>query len=291
MRCRWALVPLVVLLPAGCALIGPEETAHTARLRPQLAADAVVIDFALLERSVGDPYLDRELWTHTDQIVVDLDKKALLDDNGFRVGQVIGMTPADLQELLKSDRCCLNPRRSFAHSGQTETFYLSTLPLAHCDYDLHLGGPTQEVSVDRARFCLDVTPTLTPDGKTRLRFLPKVETGEQVLPFQPAPEQAGWQFKIERPNKAYPALAWEVTLAPNEYLIVGARLDKPGTLGHRALVEEQGRHPVQRVLVIRTNRSKQATEEPTLEDTARASSSPPLAVQASLAGAIRASRP
>src|SRR5437773_2209530 len=109
MRCRWARVTLLALLPAGCALCGcalvaPAENpaSHAARLRPQLAADAVVIDFALLERRLGDPYLDKEIWTHTDQIVVDLDKNALLDDNGLRVGQIIGMTPADLQELLKS---------------------------------------------------------------------------------------------------------------------------------------------------------------------------------------------
>ena len=291
-RCRGALLPLCCLWLAGCLSTAPDQaSAITTRLRPQLAADSVIIDFALLERPLGDPYFNHELWTHTDELVVDLEKKAVLEENGLRIGQLVGMTPAQLQTLLSSKRWCLNPTRRVLPAGKTATYHLSPV-LPHCDYDLFLGGMKHELQADQARFCLDVIGTLTADGKTKLAFTPKVETGEKVLPFQPSPEQSEWKFTIGRPSKAYPDLSWEAALAPNEYFVVGARLDKPGTLGYQAFAQDDVPQPVQRLLVIRTNRSQHAGvgDQPTLEDVARASSSPPLAVQATMS-AVRASRP
>jgi hypothetical protein len=175
-------------------------------------------------------------------------------------------------------------------SGGTHTQCLGPV-LPHCDYDLFLGSRPQEVQVDKARFCLDITATLGNDGKTQLKFTPKVETGEQVLPFQPAPDQSNWVYKVERPSKAYPDLSWEVGLPSNRYLVIGAQLGQPTSLGCRALVNEDGPTPVQRLLVIRTARKQQTAEdEPTLHDLARSSASPPLALQATL-GTVRASRP
>jgi hypothetical protein len=292
-RCWSTLLPLVSLLAAGCLATAPprDGSAWTGRLGPGPAPGAVVIDFALLERSLGDPYLNQELWAHADQLVVGLEKRAALEANGLRVGQLVGMTPEKLHQLLKSERWCIRPHRRIVTTGQTSTEYFDPgPPLPHCDYDLCLGGKIHEIRVDQGRFCLDVTPTLTPDGKTKLKFTPKVETGEQVLPYQPSPDQANWVFKIERPAKAYPELGWEVTLIPNEYLVIGAVLDQPTSLGCRALVQEAGPNPVQRLLVIRTNRSQHAADEPSLDHIGRAGTSPPLALQATHS-AIRASRP
>lgn len=290
-RCRGALLPLWCLWLAGCLTTASDQapSALTTRMRPQLAADSVIIDFALLERPLGDPYFNHELWTHTDELIVDLEKKAALEDNGLRVGQLVGMTPAQLQTLLSSVRWCTNPRRTLLPAGKTTTYHLSPV-LPHCDYDLFLGGQKHELQVDQARFCLDVVAALTADGKTKLTFTPKVETGEKVLPFQPSPDQSTWEFTIGRPAKAYQELSWQAALAPNEYFVVGARLDKPGTLGYQAFAQDDVPQPVQRLLVIRTNRSLEAADQPTLEDVARASSSPPLAVQATMS-AVRASRP
>jgi hypothetical protein len=160
-----------------------------------------------------------------------------------------------------------------------------------CQYDVYLGREPQGVQADQARFCFDVTPTHTADGGTRLEFVPKVETGEQVLPFQPVPEKSSWVYRVERPAKAYPELGWEVTLRPNEYLIVGAQRGRENTIGHRAFVQEEGEGRVQRLLVIRTTRSPKGSDlDATLAEIARSQASPPLAVQATM-GAIRASRP
>lgn len=292
-RCWWALLPLFSCCLAGCLATGDQgPSAWTTRLRPELAPDVAVIEFTLVERDLGDPFLNRDLWTHTDELFVDLERKAALEDNGFRIGLVVGMTPADLHELLKSERWRIEGHNRFAPLGKPYTEYLSPVQLPHCEYDIVLGGRRHELQADGARFCLDLVAAFTGDGKTRLTFTPKVETAEQVLPFQPAPSESSWVFKPERPGKAYPELSWQATLAPNEYLVVGPRLDKPGLLGYRALVQDDAPRPMQRLLVIRTNRSQKnnSADQPSLEELARACNCPTLAAQATM-GAVRASRP
>jgi hypothetical protein len=284
----WALLPLVLFV-AGCLSTGPdqEQSALAMRFRPELAPDTVIIDFFPVERELGDPYLSRELWTHTDEFVVDLEKKTVLEQNGLRIGQIVGMTPGDFQKMITSERWCQKPFRRICTSGQAYTHFFDPVR-AHCDYDVYLGGQKHELRADRARFGFEVLPQLTADGKTRLRFTPKVDTGEQVLPFTPSPENSNWQIKIERPCKVYAELAFEVILAPNENVVLGTLLDKESTLGYHAFVDEEGSNPLQRVLVIRTNRSARGGKEAALLDMPGVS--PPLALQATMS-AVRASRP
>jgi hypothetical protein len=80
-------------------------------------------------------------------------------------------------------------------------------------------------------------------------------------------------------------LGWDVTVAPNEYVVLGARSDRPATLGHASFVRGGEAVPVQRLLVIRTTRPDKgleptATAEAPAELSLR-SKAPPLALQAS----------
>lgn len=295
MRC-WS-VPFLVLLAGGC--FTPEPSRSTSWLKKWSAAslalgsDKVLMDIALLERPVGDAYLDHELWLSTDEQIVPLEQKAHLEDNGFRVGQIVGTTPAALQTLLTSERCCANPRRRLVQTGYTSAQLLGPTR-TECQYQLQeKDGQSVEIVLGKAQFILDVVPQLSDDGRTRLCFTPRVEFGESLTSFRPAPDRSGWTLQLERPSKNYPHLSWEVSLRPNEYLVIGARADKPGSLGHKAFVQTEEPHPMQRLLVIRTSRpprDDEADDEPTLEDLARASPSPPLALQATMT-AVRAKGP
>jgi hypothetical protein len=290
-RVPWALLPLVACLSSGCLQpeTVPDAAAPVVRMRPELHPDAVVMDVAVIERPLGDPFLNQELWRRADQLVIDLERKPLLEANGLRVGQLVGLTPAELQDLLTSQRWCPQPERRYVLSGHRDSCGIDVLH-PHCQYDVHLGRKTLDEQVDRARFCFDMTPTHTADGRTKLTFTPKVETGEQMLPFQPSSREGTWEYRVERPAKAYPELGFEVALRPNEFLIIGPDLSRKNTIGHRAFVQEDGLEPTQRLLVIRTARSLHSADEPSLAELARSSASPPLALQATM-GVIRASRP
>jgi len=248
--------------------------------------DLIQIDAALLQRPVGDPFLNQEIWGAADQMVVSVDRRDALEANGFRTGQIVGITPAKLQELLRSERWCLNPRRRMVQSGNTVQQVVSE-ELPEVSYELKLGKQTETIDLQKVRFLFDVTASLTKDGKTRLKFLPKAENGEAQLPFEANPEQSAWTLKVERAARVYPDLAFEVDLTPNSYLIIGADLERTTSMAHRAFVDDVEGRETQRVLILRTARrmNNAVSSDPTLEDIARASSSPVLAAQA-----VRASR-
>jgi len=270
----------------GCATV-PEPVRKTSWLQRQqpfgagMEGQVVQLDVRVLERPVGDPFINQELWQHTDEMVVDLERKAAVEDNGFRVGQIVGMTPVKFQELLNSERYCVNPRRHLVPSGHSVTPSIGPA-WARGDYVVQDGKQIDETALEQARFYLEVKATLTSDGKTRLSFVPKVESGETTLPFQADPDQQAWTMRVDKPCRNYPKAGWDVVLAPGEHLVIGAILQKEKTLGHRSFVQEQG-NLVQRLLVLSTNRAPSSADaaEISLREVARCHPSPCLAVQAS----------
>jgi len=283
MHRRALVLALLCGMAAGCTQ--PQSARSTSwfeRLRAaDFGKDVIQLDVALLERPIGDAFLDRELWKYTDEQTVALDRKAVLDDNGFRVGQIVGMPPGKLQALLSSERSCINPRRQMLPPGRATVQVLGpTLP--HAEFQVSENGQTVEIALEQAQFVLEVTPTLAGDGKTRLRFAPKVQYGEKVPELHPAADGSDWAFEISRPCRQFPAVTWEVCIAPNEFLVVGAGSDQPDSFGYHAFIQHDATAQVQRLLVIRTNRSAD-TQTATLEDLAR--HSPPLAVQATMSAA------
>jgi hypothetical protein len=279
---------LVVGFAAGCIEPQPvRSTSWSDRLRTStFGKDIVQLDVALLERPVGDPFLNKELWNYTDEQTVPPEQKATLDDNGFRVGQIVGMPPGKLQALWSSERSCINPRTQLLPPGRAALQILGPT-LVHADFQVKEDGQAADIGLDQAQFVLEVVPTLARDGRTRLRFTPKVLYGEKVPDLRPDTDGSNWIYELNRPSKHFPAVAWEVSVAPNEYLVVGGSAEQPQSLGYQAFVQQDASGPVQRLLVIRTNRSADS-QTGSFEDLARSGQSPPLAEQAT---AVRAHGP
>ena|SRR2546422_35502 len=280
------LCMLAVAGLGGCAFFETEHSASWLKRRhvtPPLAPDTVQMVVALLERPLGDPYLNHELWTNADEQIVGPEYKAAVDDNGFRVGQIVGMPPGKFQVLSKCPRSCPKAHENrFVQSGYTVKQELGPAGRPG-SYRVKQNGHTEEVALDNVLYQLEITPSLTSDGRIRLRFTPRVEYGEVSRSVYVLPDRSDWAMRIEKPSKSYPNLAWEVTVAPNEFLVIGGNYDLPQSLGYQALVQEEAPTPVQRLLVIRTSRSLPKTEStPTPEDSARAGQSPPLALQATM---------
>lgn len=273
----------------GCVSGQPARstTSWLTKLRPfqgNTEPDLVLLEVVLLERPIGDNYVNEEVWNFADEQIVSLEHRAMLEDNGLRVGQLGGITPAGLQTLLSSEKSCANPRRVQLRAGTTRTLLIGPL-IAQTQYTIHDQGETSEISFEQAEHTLVVIPTLTSDGKTRLQFTPQVRHGEKRLQFRPAGDQASWALRENQPTEVYSRLGWDVTLAPNEFAIVGARYDRVQTLGHQFFVRPDEGVPVQRLLVIRTSRSimePMREEAETAEKDPASPVPPPLAVQAAL---------
>ena len=282
---RLLLLGLWAACAAGCLTDRPATTgpspADAFRFRGLTGPDVVRMQTALLEGPIGDRFMNEHLWQVADDQVVGLEEKALLGENGFRVGQVGGVTPPGLQARLTSERSCSDPVYIEQHSGQARTVRLGPV-LPECAFQIHLSERSLPVALEQAAFAVRVVPTLTPDGRTRLRFTPEVRHGAPAASPQPSADRSGWTYQNSGPTETYADLSWEVTLEPNEYVVVGAREDRPDTLGHRCFIRPDEKVPRQRLLVIRTAGPVLIRTDKPPAAGAEATASPSLALQAAV---------
>ncbi|MGH7174439.1 MAG: hypothetical protein ACRELG_29585, partial [Gemmataceae bacterium] len=236
----------------------------------------------------GDAFLNRELWSETDEeaIRVDdeqiagLERKTALEQNGFRVGQIGGLLPSKLQDLLTSTRCC-QTRRIQKHAGRETTLTCGS-PWPHCRCRFVHDDRSATLEMDKAQCEFTVVPTLADEGRIHLRFTPRIKHGEGEMAFMTMRDSDGqlhWGRQEHQAEEVYPWLSWTLTVAPNEYVVLGAVLENGATLGEHFFLTREDDHPiVQRLLVLR------ATHVPTPAGPIEASLGPcpPLALRASL---------
>ncbi len=298
MRLRGTLLlGLLVGLLGGCISEQPlRSTSWIERLRGTsgpTGPDVVQMEVDLIERPMNDPYLNYGLWKLADEQMVDLDRKAVLQDNGFQVGLISGLMPPPLLDLLRSERSCANPRLILFHAGDPKNVVLGpTLP--SCSFQLTLNGQSEEVHLDQALCALVVTATLVENGRVRLSFVPQVKHGQSLMAYRSAPNGQDFVMQEERPTENYAPLAWEVTTSPNEYIIIGGRMDSPESLGHACFIRPGETRGVQRVLALRVGRAVRGFNPNSAETDAAAGTefekSPSLALQASMTSARGSAR-
>ncbi len=240
----WALMPILFSL-SGCLWTEhTESSAWMDRLAKQtISPDSAIIRVALVERPIGDDFINGKLWQHVDEMAVDEDCRDRLEANGFRVGQLVGPPTTELQQLLVSKNCS---GKDFAF-GAGKTIQLPLGPvLPRTSYCMMNGKTPEEIVLQDARYCLDVSGRLVKEG-TRLTFTPRVEHGAPRLPFQAAPDHRSWEIRTEKSCRKYPELSWDVVLGQNQYLLVSAHPSREKSLGQGAFMQANG---VQRLLVI-----------------------------------------
>jgi hypothetical protein len=263
----------------GCCYLGrgpggaPASDARGAT-EAATAGHAVVLDVALIERPAGDGFLDRELWDLGNEQGVDLELKPALEENGLRVAQVGGMLPARLQALLKSPRSCPDPRRLRAEPDAPTPVQVGP-PRKALAFEVHERGGARPLDLTDATCFFEVTPALEGEDGLRLRFRPRIRHGKARIETHVASDPGGplrLAVEAREPVEEFPHLCWELTLVPDEYVLVGARRDRPGTIGS-AYFTTAGRLK-QHLLVLRASRLGSHGVDESMGQ------SPPLAMQA-----------
>jgi hypothetical protein len=261
--------PLALLLASGCVWpgVGRPDGPNTS-LKPAVGPtgpDAVGLQLAVLEVPVGDRYVNGGLWTTADEQAVSLDHKAVLDDNGLRVGLIGGMRPAEFDDLLNSPRSNPNSRWVQMRAGHARVIPLGGVRPT-CQF--RLAGDGAPTIVEQAQCAVQITPTVAADGGVTLTFVPLVRRSDRPVWAAPTDDDlpggsaAGDQF---------PALGWEVTVSARELVIVGTQFERLDTLGRALFVDPDGARPVQRLLVIQAVRPASAESRAT-EDRATVAS-------------------
>jgi hypothetical protein len=271
---------LIALLATGClpARHNSDTASVAHRLPDNATSDTVRIDVAFIERPPGDYYLNRTLWDLADEQAVDLEHKPALDDNGFRIGVIGGLLPADLLALLTSNRTCVDPHRVQLRAGGSTPIALGA-EHACCSFTLYTDGRGVPVKLANAQCLLQVEPVPADGGRTTLRFTPVVKHGRARREPRVVREASGeyrWDMEEQQAAETYGSLSWEVTVAPGEYVVIGTRLDRDDTPGQMFFLDTESEKPTQRLLVIRGghNLPDQSPAEPGSRRSA------PLALQA-----------
>lgn len=292
---RRLAVGIVLALGVALGCVSDRGRSTTARLHGPLAGpvgpDVIFLDVATIECSPGDEFLNHDLWLEIDEQAihgddgeptVSLERKTVLEKNGFRVGQVGGLLPpGKLQDLLLSKRAC-DAHRIQLHSGKETMIAVGPLQ-SRCRCQLLHDDRALNVDVRNAQCQFVVTPTLAEEDHIRLSFTPHIKHGEVKTAYTSLRDAAGmlrWGREEQQPDEVYPWLSWTLNLAANEYVVVGAILDNGDLLGERFFLSSGEQGSVQRLLIIRA--AHVPSESAAGED--KANGSPPLALRASSEG-------
>jgi hypothetical protein len=254
------LTALLYIAVIGCTTVSPRSKSMFGGLSPfrgPTGSDVVQLEWGLIERPVGDHYLNEDLWALANEQVIPLERKDELETNGLRIASIGGLLPAEFLELVRSERNNPSPQRKQVRSGHPTVLALGPIR-EKCSLAWQPGVYILEGFwpgfLCNAQLGIAVTPSLADDNKVHLSFTPQIEHGELKMSIRPTADGSGWTNTPQRITDKYGALSWDVTLAANDYLVVGCWFKSANCFGKEAFVRVDEPRPVQRLLVIRAAR-------------------------------------
>ncbi len=280
MRGAGLLLVLVCVSLTGCLGTHRASVPTIVRsLTPPRPIEGLIVESVLIEQPVADTFLDRDLWT--DVLPVGTPQTRVLhEENGLRVGIISGTGPQKFQTLLSSDSDTVSPQRT-TFQLRKDTVIPTGTPPDPCKFALltDLGGKLNPVELKQARCGVFVRPTLAADGRVKVWCEPQIQHGDRQQWLRPNEDGTKFAQHNEVPIEKYAALGCEMTLGPDDYLLIGWDSEAVDTLGEAMFTADAGGRPRQRVLVIRT-RSASPQAPPDLPPIAGAAKRPSVATQA-----------
>jgi hypothetical protein len=250
MRRAWVIV--LCATAVGCVSWADRPLGSVVRsLAPVAPTEGIYLESVLLERPIGDPFLDRDLWNATIP-VGSQETRVLLSENGLRAGVLAGSLPQRFQTLLESDTEALNGR-GLTFAMRKDEVLPTAGPHAKCEFRVltDLAGQRTPVALTNVNAGLLVRPEAAKENRVRIVCEPRIQHGQRREWLRPTADGTDWVKVEEIPLERYPALAFDVTLGRNEYLVVGCFAEQPKTLGAALFGVEANGQPRQRVLVVR----------------------------------------
>ncbi|MDY3550935.1 hypothetical protein R5W24_000004 [Gemmata sp. JC717] len=274
MRRACFVIVLGCAAASGCFLARGDRAPATSvarSLAPVQQAEGTCLEYVILERPLGDRFLDRDLWV-TAQSVGAPETQVLLSENGLRVGVLAGTLPPKFQTLLESDsETPLGRRLTFAN--RKEEVLPTSGPNEQSEFGLlaDLAGRRTTVVLKQTRCGVLVRPEPLPDQRVRVTCEPQIQHGVKREWLRPSADGTELVKHEGVPLAPYPALAFDVPLGRNEYLLIGCRSDQPDTIGAALFGVQSNGHPRQRVLVVRAHQVSpgSASELPPISTTGR----------------------
>ncbi len=249
-RAGGALAVAVCVAAVGCQWWPRPDRPGPARATlPTAAPDGAYVESVLIERPIGDAVLDRELWLAA-KPPLPAETDVLLAENGIRVRVITGGLPPAFRRLLETD--AVDPH-GLTFNGRPDSVLPTASPPDPCSLRVlpDLAGARTEVTLTGATCGILVRPTWGGDRKLRVWCEPQIQHGEREDRFHPTGDGTGLTVTGEVPTERYPGLGFEVTLGPDDHVVIGSPAGADGTLGAAAFTAEADNQTRQRVLLIR----------------------------------------
>ena len=241
---------LLILACAGCFSTDEPRTAHRPPVPPTVG---VILTTGLVELPPGDPYLTAGLWRDaTDPLPHE--RSATFARNGVRVGVLGGLKPPRFDALLASDGTYRHVTHRTLPPDAAKVIPVNG-PLERCEltHFADVTGPGTRLTATAAECGLGVTGTAV-EGGVRLRFEPMIQHGDKELGLRLTADGTGLTRDDRRRREVFPALAFEVTLAAGDHLVVGTAADPGDTVGRALFLDATDSRVRQRALVVRADK-------------------------------------
>ena len=218
------------------------------------SAPGLVLRTALVDRPAGDGYLNAGLWAAASRPLPH-ETAALLGHNGIRVGVISGVIPGEFDALMKADAELLahtdrtfqpgRPRVVPVSGPAAKLVLATTADLAADPVPLTLTG---------AECGLQITATPTATDLVKLVCEVQIQHGDSQAMLTLGADGVGFSRTEKKPLQAFPALTFELTVGPDDYLVVGPTDSPAGKLGAAFFLDSDSVRARQRLLVVRAGR-------------------------------------
>ncbi len=277
---RCLLIALAPIGLAGC-LHEADRPAWMNRiplLRSTAEPNAAALEYVLVERPVGGEEINRDVWLRIDEQFLPFETRTVLEATGLRVGIASESAPGPLRKMIDDPRTGRGHRlRTFALDKPAPLLVGGVVP--HAAFPMPAGeNGTTTFARDEVALGFEVTVRDAPDGKVLLKLVPHARFRDpgHLLPTADGERDVG--------TEQFPAAGFEVTLSPNEFLVVGTDAYWGGTFGHAAFTGFEDDRQVQRLLALRAGRTRGDRGAGPDADTQAVA--PPLASQATAARGV-----
>jgi hypothetical protein len=255
MRLRALSAGMLLIVLCGCASERPaQSTSLIDRLRGMggpTGPDAVFIEFAVIERPAGSTAVNRDVWANVDEQILPAETRALMSENALRAGVTGGMLSSDLESMIANPKSAIGRRQRRLYVNNPAVLTLNG-PVPQAEYQVRRSFDDQPATVkfEQAKFSISMTPSHASDGRITLRCVPEMEYQDKKSWLPTGAVGPGWL--ANRPGERYDSMAWEVTLTPREFLVIGTHNERSNWLGNQIFGGQQESGKIQRLLIVRT---------------------------------------
>jgi hypothetical protein len=221
------------------------------------AAKRCDVRVAWLARPLNDPVLNQVIWRVADEQAVPDDLRRRLAANGVRIGLISTALPGEVSEiLLAPPPHQVEPIVVNLPSGESQELRASAAAKS-LNLLINTDGHVRGHDYTDAHGILRLTATHNPSGGVALRLVPELHHGPVLHRYTADATSnpfAVQQFLIKdgQQEDAIRELAATVVLQQDQVVVMGCDPDRPRSLGHFLLTEEEvnSDRVIQKVILI-----------------------------------------